>query len=96
MCKKANKAKDGIINVRKSCENTEKYSPDRNKLYQDIAPFLDEIKGINQDLGHARSELNKIIEDKNIENKSLRNARIFNAVLLIVAIGAWLYPRAPS
>ena len=100
-CQKAESAKDNIMEVRRqdvqyANDYDKKYSPDRNKMYADIAPYLKVIQENNKYFDWARPELNKIIIKENDSRRTARNAKIFSAVAIVVAIVAWLFPRTPT
>ena len=97
-CRSAASAMNKITAIRsldaqhvKDCEV--KYSPDRNKQYEDIAPFLKIIKDNNFDFELARPELNKLIIK---ENKGRRTALWIFLATILVALIAWWFPRTPT
>ena len=100
-CKQGNSALDGITKIRKSdvenaSDDVRKYSPDRNKLYEDIAPFLTIIKENNRHLELARPELNKIIQKENKDRRRFWIGAIVAIVAVLVGICAWIFPRSPT
>ena len=100
-CKQANSALDGITKIRKSdvenaSDDVRKYSPDRNKLYEDIAPFLTIIRENNRHLELARPELNKIIQKENKDRRRFWIGAIVAIVAVLVGICAWIFPRSPT
>ena len=100
-CKQAESAKDKIIEIRKAdIQNANdyvgKYSPDRSKLYDDIAPSLDAIKDNNRYMEQARPELNKIIRKENREKFWFFIGKLAGILVIVITILAWWFPRAPA
>ena len=100
-CKQAQIAKNKITSIRQkdiqtNCDYGNKYSPDRNKLYEDIAPFLNVIKESNQHFEQARPELNKIIRKENKDSRKYAIGGVIALISLVVAICAWFFPRMPA
>jgi hypothetical protein len=100
-CKKAGYAMDKITEIRKADaqhanDYANKYSPDRNKQYEDIAPHLDIIKENNQLFEQARTELNKRIRKENYERRWALVGKVFAVLTLVIAVCAWLFPGTPT
>lgn len=104
-CGKAKSAMDKITEIRKADvqhanDYVNKYSPDRNKQYEDIAPYLEVIKENNLFLEQARTELNKIIrkesKDKFWAFLGKIGAVLVAVVMFVIAVLAWWYPRTPT
>lgn len=104
-CTAAGTAKDKITEIRKvdvqhTNDYVNKYSPDRNKQYEDIAPHLEIIKENNRFLEQARPELNKIIRRENHEKRWGLAGKVAVVlafiVTIVIAVCAWLFPRTPT
>ena len=100
-CKQANSAKDGITKIRKSdaenaSDDVRKYSPDRNKLYEEITPFLAVIRENNRHLELARPELNKVIRKENKERFWFFIVKLGGMLMFVITVLAWFYPRTPT
>ncbi|NOT14141.1 MAG: hypothetical protein HOP21_00935 [Methylotenera sp.] len=100
-CQQAEAAKDKItairqLDVKHAGDDDKKYSPDRNKLYDDIAPFLNEIKQNNKHFEQARPELNKIIRREFKEGRKAIWKVVGFLVATAVGLLAWLLPNSPT
>lgn len=99
-CKNAESAKDKIVEIRKADvqyanDNVNKYSPDRNKQYENIAPHLDIIKENNKILEQARTELNKQIRKENSNRRWILFGTVLTVLGIVVSTFAWMFPKTP-